>query len=250
MATVHLALDSLQDGNFPLASGHGLIVGMAFSLTGLRAQGFAAATYNGNKVVTIETTDAGWDHDCEPGWYFTNNTVRILRPMTTTQIAVADMMASVEKLHEQLVQWDDDIAYYGPGHPDWQRAFAHDALASCHGHVWATITKTSNTIADRKAYAETLLGGASDGQGGRIVSALGYYEAFTTPRHFRDSYKERAGNQDPPTGKPRFYAWCSIANPTTALNLGSLNRVQYAQNNLPAGLVLGRGATWHDTITA
>ena len=246
MATFHLALDAI-DSDFTLAARYGRIVGLALSLQGLRDQGFAAGTYTGNRLSTIEHTAAGWNSDCERGWYRTPNGVQAMRPMTTAQAAVQGLIAATITLHQQLITWDADVAYYAPGHPDWQRVFAHDALASCHGHVYLTATDTSRSAADRTTYCETLLAGASDGQGGRIASALQYYAGFTVPSVFRTGYPERAGSDSPPTGTTRFYAWADPDTPGTALTLGALHT---QEGTIPAGTILGPGASWHNSITA
>ena len=253
MATIHFALDAVN-ADFTLAADYGHIVGMALSLNGLREQGFHSSTYVGNRLSTIDTTTAGWSDDCEPGWYRTPTGVQIIRPATASQTALAGMVNAAGTLHEQLLQWDLDVAFYGPGHPDWQRAFAHDALSSCHGHVYLTLHDTSNSVADRTTYCETLLAGASDGQSGRVASALQYYQGFgqpgfNVPASFSGMYPERAqaASEDPPTGTTIFYAWAGIGAPSTALTLGNLNSVQ---GTIPPGTVIGRGATWHDSITA
>ena len=251
MATFHLALDAI-DSDFTLATGYGYIVGMALSEQGLRDQGFGSGTYTGNRLSTIEHDASGFDANCERGWYRTPNGVQAARPMTAAALAIEEMIIALENLHRQLLEWDDDVTFHGPGHPDWQRSFAHDALASCHGHNYLVMTNTSHSVADRTTYCETLLAGASNGQGGRIASALQYYSGFTnpgfnTPRPFSDLYAERAGTDNPPTGTSIFYAWCDPATPGTALTLGALHSVQ---GTIPAGTVLGHGATWHRALTA
>ena len=246
MATIHFALDAV-DGAHTLAAGYGRIVGQALSVAGLRAQGFAQGTYRGNRLSTIDHTDAGYNTSCEPGWYRTPDGVQITRPLTTAGAALAGMIEALRELHQQLLTWDEEIAYHGPGYPDWQRTFAHDALATCHGHNYLVMTDTSRTVADRTTYCETLLAGASDGQGGRIASALQYYAGFTVPRVFRAGYPERAGTEEPPAGTTRFYAWADPDDPSTALTLGALHMIE---GTIPAGTVLGHGATWHQSLTA
>ena len=246
MATLHFALDAI-DSDFTLANGWGYIAGMALSLQGLRNQGFGAGTYTGNRLSTIEHTDAGYNPDCEPGWYRTPNGVQVARPMNTAAVALQRMIDTLETLHNQLLLWDQDVTLHAPGHPDWQRVFAHDALATCHGHNYLVLTDTSISVADRTTYCNTLIAGASDGQGGRIASAEQYYAGFTVPRVFRDGYPERAGSDNPPTGTTRFYAWCDPDTPGTALTLGALHMVE---GTIPPGTVLGPGATWMRSITA
>ena len=249
MATIHLALDRI-DASFTLTAGYGVIVGMALSLQGLRAQGFTSSPYTGNRLSTIETSDAGWSDDCEPGWYRIPTGVQIIRPATAAQLALTGMKDIAGTLHEQLLQWDLDVAYYGPGHPDWQRSFAHDALSSKHGHAYLTLHDTSISVADRTTYCETALAGASDGQGGRVNSALSYYAGFTVPANFRDVYPERAGSDNPPTGTTRFYSWVDPDDPSTALALGPGMTLNMVEGTIPSGTIIGRGANWHDSLTA
>ena len=246
MTTIHMALDAI-DSDFTLAANYGRIVGMALSVRALRDQGFASGTYRGNRLSTIEHDAAGYDSGCEPGWYRTPTGVQLARPATTAQAALDAMIDAGGRLHQQLLEWDVDVTFHGPGHPDWQRTFAHDALATCHGHTYLVLTDTSISVADRTTYCETLLAGASDGQSGRIASALQYYAGFTVPRVFRNLYPERAGGENPPSGTTRFYAWCDPATPGTALTLGTLHMIE---GTIPAGTVLGHGATWHSSITA
>ena len=246
MATFYLALDPAGTG-FTYASGYGRIVGMALSQAALRAQGFTANPYRGNRLSTIEHDDSGFDAGCEPGWYRTPNGVQIAPPATTAQAALNGMIAAGGAIHSQLLTWDSDVTFHGPGHPDWQRTFAHDALATCHGFLYLVLNDTSISVADRTTTCETLLAGASDGQGGRIASALQYYAGFTVPRVFRELYPERAGSNNPPDGTTIFYGWTDPSDPGTPLTLGSLHSIE---GTIPAGTVLGHGATWHQGLTA
>ena len=251
MTAIHFALDAI-DSDFTLAARYGLIVGMALSVQGLRDQGFRGGIYTGNRLSTIEHDAAGYNGNCEPGWYRTPTGVQIARPMTTNAAALQGMIDAYEKLRNQTLEWDADVAFHGPGHPDWQRVFAHDTLASSLGHNYLVMNDTSISIADRTTYCQTLLAGASDGQGGRVDSALSYYAGFTTtgfniPRDFRDLYVERAGSAVPPTGTTRFYAWCDPASPSTALTLGALHMIE---GTIPTGTVLGNGSTWFRSLTS
>ena len=251
MTTIHFALDAI-DSDFTLAANYGRIVGMALSVAALRAQGFDAGTYTGNRLSTIEHDASGYSSDCQPGWYRTPTGVQSARPMTTSGAALGAMISTFLALRSQTLTWDADVAFHGPGHPDWQRVFAHDTLASCLGHNYLVLNDTSISVADRTTYCRTLLGGASNGQGGRVASALQYYAGFTTtgfniPQNFRDLYPERAGSDVPPVGTTRFYAWCDPATPGTALTLGALHMIE---GTIPAGTVLGHGATWESSITA
>ena len=246
MTTIHLALDAI-DSDFTLGATYGRIVGMAMSVAGLRAQGFSQNPYAGNRLSTIEHDAAGFNSNCEPGWYRTPNGVQIARPLTAAGAEIVRMSDMADMLHNQLITWDADVAFYGPGKPDWQRQFAHDTLASCHGHNYLVLTDTNISVASRITYCETLLAGASDGQGGRIATAIQYYLGFTVPRVFRTAYPERGGTNNPPSGTTIYYAWSDPATPGTALDLDHLHAIERA---IPAGTVLGQGATWHLGLTA
>ena len=70
--TLHLALD--RDG---LSAPDGKIAGIAKTLPALRAAGFAADPYTGDRVSTIDETDqTKWDADCGPGWYLIGGAVK------------------------------------------------------------------------------------------------------------------------------------------------------------------------------
>ena len=79
MTTLYMALD--RDG---LTSPAGQIVGISGSAQGLIDAGYPAATYTGDRVVTIDTTDDSlWSNDCRPGWYYTSaGVVQATRPAT------------------------------------------------------------------------------------------------------------------------------------------------------------------------
>ena len=235
MATFHLALDAI-DSDFTLAATYGEIVGIALSLQGLRDQGFAAGTYTGNRLSTIEHTDSGWNADCEPGWYRTPNGVQIARPLTAADRALETLRNETTLLHRQLLAWDEDVTIHGPGHPDWQRAFAHDALASAHGHVYLTVNDTGISVADRTTYVQTMILGASDGGGGLINSAQSFYSAFTTYGLFRTSYTDAS-----------HWGWVDPATPGTALALNALNE---KSGTIPPGTILGHGAEWIESIAS
>ena len=235
MATINMALDAIGT-DFTLANGYGHIVGMALTVQGLRDQGFASGTYRGNRLSTIDTSSAGWDSGCQPGWYKTTNGVQLARPMTNAAQALETMRNKGRAAHAQLLRWDHDVTFHGPGHADWQRAFAHDALASAHGHVYLTLHDTSISVADRSTYLDTLILGASDGSGGLINSAESFYAVFTTYGLYRSSYADTS-----------YWAWVDPATPGTALTLNALNG---NSGTIPSGTVLGYGATWINDITA
>ena len=238
MALWHLGVDQHQGLTLP----NGRIAKMNRRRATIRD-----ATYTGNRLSNIDDAAAGWDDDCVPGWFFINSAVE-----SSFSTGLGGMINKGIELHQQLLSWDDDVTYHGPGHPDWQRAYAHDALSSAHGHIYLTLTDTAISVADRTTYLETMLGGASDGQGGRIASAVGYYAGFRAQPAagtFRDGgYPERVVDPDDSSNTiPQFWAWVDPGTPGTALHLGELNA---KSGNIPANILLGRGADWHASITA
>ena len=116
MATIRFALDAI-DNDFTLAARYGHIVGMATSVAGLRAQGFSQSPYSGNRLSTIDTGDAGWNSDCEPGWYQTPNGVQIAQPLTVAGQALANKKDVLRGHHNQLHSWADGLQGLSRGQP-------------------------------------------------------------------------------------------------------------------------------------
>lgn len=101
MTTKHLAID--RGG---LAAPDGVIVGMADSAADLVAAGFPAATYRGDRVATVDTTDgSAWDADCQPGWFWVSSAVARTAPVSASEQVAADIprfQAAVEREAEDL----------------------------------------------------------------------------------------------------------------------------------------------------
>ena len=116
MAVLNLALDAI-DSDFTLATGYGHIVGMGLSLQSLRNQGFRSGMYRGDRLSTIDTSSAGWNSDCTPGWYRTPTGVQIARPMTAAAVALEARKNAYRALHTQLHAWADGLDALARGQP-------------------------------------------------------------------------------------------------------------------------------------
>ena len=184
MATFYLALDSAGAG-FTYTAGYGRIVGMALSQAALRAQGFTANPYRGNRLSTIEHDDAGFDTACEPGWYRTPNGVQITAPATQAQLDVAATKAAGGLLLDQLEEWHADLTRRSFGHParahqdgcDYLLRARRAAYVVLRNEVASTNPATTNnptyTHAQRQAWCEAMAMGATD-----VNSVPAFYAAF------------------------------------------------------------------------
>ena len=211
MATIHFALDAI-DSDFTLATGYGQIVGWARSVAGLRAQGFAAGTYQGNRLSTIEHDDAGYNSDCERGWYRTPNGVQLARPRTAAAQALLTKQNTLRSLHSQLHVWADGLDSLSRGQPP--RLVAAGQAWLYFKHFAAYLVGTNqlaapfNNLSDAQinAWANRSAQGASD-----VTSPFQFYQregAITDTSHVF---------YDGPTGPA---TWVRPDN-ATALNLAS-----------------------------
>ena len=116
MTTIHFALDAV-DSDFTLANGWGYIAGMGLSVESLRAQGFASGTYLGNRLSTIEHDAAGFNSDCEVGWYRSPTGVQIARPLTAAAQALLAKKNALRGLHTGLHGWADGLDTLSRGQP-------------------------------------------------------------------------------------------------------------------------------------
>ena len=177
MATIHFALDAI-DSDFTLASNYGHIVGQALSVQGLRNQGFDATTYTGNRLSSIEHTDAGYNADCEPGWYRTPDGVQIARPMTQAARDLEALKSAFRGLHNQLHNWADGLDALGRGQPFRLVNAGHNWLYYAH---YASYLIANNQIAgpdfnnlsaaQRIAWANRTAQGAAD-----VTSPFQFYQ--------------------------------------------------------------------------
>ena len=186
MTTFHFALDAIDgDSDHTLASGYGLIVGQSFSVAGLRAQGFAQATYRGNRLSTIEHDATGFDSGVEPGWFRTPDGVQLAAPMTAASLALATTKAEVDLTLDQLDDWHAELGRLSGGHPARAHQDGCDYLLRArraiyvvvHNRVASTTPATSNnptyTHAQRQAWLQALRMGATD-----VNSVPAFYIAF------------------------------------------------------------------------
>ena len=184
MATVHFALDAVG-GSFTLAGGYGHIVGMSMSLQGLRDQGFAAGTYNGNKVATYDTTSSGWNSSVEPGWYLTPTGLQIRSPLTQAQLDLQKTKDEANLTLDQFDEWHSSLAALSGGHPARAHQDGCDYLLRArraiyvvlHNRVASTTPATSSnptyTHAQRQAWLGAMRMGATD-----VTSPPAFYQAF------------------------------------------------------------------------
>ena len=177
MATIHFALDAI-DSDFTLAANYGHIVGQALSVQGLRNQGFDATTYTGNRLSSIDHTDAGYNADCEPGWYRTPDGVQIARPMTQAARDLETLKNSFRTLHNQLHVWADGLDALARGQPERLVRAGHNWLYYAHyaayliGTNQVSGTNFNNlSAAQRIAWANRTAQGAAD-----ITSPFEFYQ--------------------------------------------------------------------------
>ena len=184
MATFYLALDPAGTG-FTYASGYGRIVGMALSQAALRAQGFTANPYRGNRLSTIEHDDAGFDAGCEPGWYRTPNGVQLAQPETTARIALEATKRETHLTLGQFDEWHASLGALSGGHPARAHQDGCDYLLRArraiyvvtYNRVGSTTPATSNnptyTHAQLQAWLQAMRMGATD-----VSSPSAFYQAF------------------------------------------------------------------------
>ena len=172
MATVWLALDPIDDAGRPVASGNGLIVGMAFSAQDLIDRGFRAPDYINDRVVSIETSAAGWNNDCTPGWFYLNNSaVREFVPLTNLE----KLKISLRADYAQLDEWVAGLNAQAIGQPVERVNTGHDFLWRMRGGMFLIARdSTTYTITQRIAWADQIRMGASD-----ITSVFAFYTHFS-----------------------------------------------------------------------
>jgi len=102
--TIYLAIDPVTGTALP----DGEIVGIAETVAGLRAQGFANNPYStsNQRRPSIDETDSSvWDNDCVPGWYYVGSAVQIDPPMSaleTMKQRYRRVNEAAERLSEKL----------------------------------------------------------------------------------------------------------------------------------------------------
>jgi len=102
--TIYLAIDPVTGTALP----DGEIVGIAETVAGLRAQGFANNPYSNSnqRRPSIDETDSSvWNNDCVPGWYYVGSAVQIDPPMSaleTMKQRYRRVNEAAERLSEKL----------------------------------------------------------------------------------------------------------------------------------------------------
>ena len=246
MPVIQFALDAI-DSDFPLSGGNGFIVGMGLSVGDLRDQGFSNPPYRGNRIVTIDTGDAGWSDDCQPGWYFTNNSVQPDMPRTSANEQLDNLKRSFRGLHLQLHVWADGLDSLSRGQPirlvqaghNWLY-YAHYAAYLVGSNLVDGTTFNNLSIAQRITWTIRMAQGAAD-----VASPFEFYQregSITDTSH--DLYNG-------PTGPA---TWVNPAT-GTALNLADSLYAGSSTPFVPASTVdistvnLADGA-WIDSLTS
>ena len=171
MATIHLALDSTGDAAYPLSNGYGVIVAMAGSRAGLRAQGFANPPYTGNRIATVDTETANWDNECQPGWHYLNGPVGEALPVSK----VEQLRNSLYADYGQLDAWGVGLNAQATGQPVERVNTGHDFLWRMRGGLFLISTNTTDyTIDQRIACADNVRFGALD-----VDSVFAFYTHFS-----------------------------------------------------------------------
>ena len=177
MATIHFALDAV-DSDFTLGARYGHIVGMALSVAGLRSQGFTQSPYSGNRLSSIEHTDAGFNASCEPGWYRTPNGVQLARPVTQAALDLETLKTAFRNLHIQLHGWADGLDAMARGQPLRLVQAGHNWLYYAHYAAYLVGTNqiagsdfNNLSAAQRIAWANRMAQGAAD-----VTSPFEFYQ--------------------------------------------------------------------------
>ena len=229
MATIYLAIDNADGLTLPA----GEIVGMSDSEQGLRDAGFAASTYTGNRLTTVDDTAAGWNADAVPGWYLTSrtnvNNYAIGPAVPPTDIQ--DLQNAIRAFQAQVVQWSHELNLKSIGQPQAKVAQGHARLYSALGAMYLICRNTTNSLTDRKAYATLMRRGAAD-----IQKPDDFYTEDTP------SYDEPRRGDNLAT----WHSWVDISlNPVAQVNLADSVGVT---GNIPVGVSFL--SDWASTITA
>lgn len=208
--TLHIAVDSVPQVALP----SGKIVGIARSVQGLRDAGFAASTYTGNRVSSIdETADGVWDNNCEPGWFLVNGNVQQAEPRS----ALEKMQDALSAFLTQCDDWENGLNAQATGQPATKVAIGHDYLWRARGGAYLIGNDTTLTAAEREAWAKQAIFGAAD-----ITSVASFY------MHFRG------------TGVSNWITWVQIdrtANPKTFTRVNLANAIAVS-GTIPDNIVL------------
>ena len=77
---MYIALDPTGITGHDLPTGW--VVGMNSTEAGLRAAGFDATTYTGNRIVNVDESTAAWNKDAAIGWFWHNGALKRELPLT------------------------------------------------------------------------------------------------------------------------------------------------------------------------
>ena len=173
MTTKYLALD--RDG---LTAPAGKIAGISDSAQGLIDAGFAAATYTGDRAVTIDTTDdTKWKPDCQVGWYYTEDgSVQQNRPASELDLLKSDVL----KLLDSGDAVRAEITRLGPGQDAAKTEQAHQTMWRARGGTYLIALDRSRTVAERRAWAQANILGPTDVTGSTLTArVLNYFTHFS-----------------------------------------------------------------------
>ena len=160
MATIHLAMDQADGLTLPL----GRIVGLSASLQGLRDAGFAAATYTGSRITTVDDAAGDWNDDAVPGWYLTAraSATDYALGAVIPPSDVEDVRNAVRAFQAQVIAWSRELDLKAVGQPRAKVDQGHDRLYSALGASFILCRDTNYSINDRKAYATLMRFGSLD----------------------------------------------------------------------------------------
>ena len=192
-----LAIDQTNGLSLP----DGRVAGINATTQGLRAAGFPADPYAGNRLASIDETDSSvWSDNCVPGWYYISGAVQEDEPTTD----VYQCQVEFHKLCDQFQAWVADLDRLAPGQLASKVAFGHNALRSAMGAAYLVATNQVNgatyTLTARRQWANSMRMGAAD-----VTSALEFYANFSATMDYPDGW----------------HAWVNPTAPTTRLSLSS-----------------------------
>ena len=173
MTTVHLAID--RNG---LAAPDGVIAGMSDSLQGLRDAGYAATTYAGDRLGTIDTTDdTKWNVDCQVGWYWVSGAVQRSAPTTELDLLKNDIHAMLDT--GDAVRREISRLVEGAGQDNAKAVQAHQWMWRARGGSYLVGQDRGLTVAQRRAWAQANRLGPTDVTGSSLTErVLNYFTHF------------------------------------------------------------------------
>ena len=203
MATIHLAMDAAAGLTLPA----GLIRGLSDSEQGLRDAGFAAATYTGARLTTLDDAAGDWNADVQPGWFLTERTsatdYALGQVIPATDLD--DLREAVRAFQAQVIQWSMELNARAVGQPQAKVDQGHARLYSGLGAAYLICRDTARDVNDRKQFATLMAFGAAD-----IRKPDDFYSQDTP------TYAEPERGD----ATAQWHAWVNIeANPIAQVNL-------------------------------